>query len=321
MSHPKLSIVIPVFNEEETLLHTHSRIVNAMSRDKQLGLQTVEIIYVDDGSKDKTPSILNQIIQTPANSTLTIQTKALSFSRNFGHSAAVMAGLQVATGTHVAIMDADLQDPPEHLPEMYKKLTSENLDVVFGQRSSREGEGPFKRFTAWLFYRLLRSITGVDIPKDTGDFRVITKQVRDAVISCEEGEPFLRGLIAWVGFKQAPFLYIRKERAYGKTKYTIKKMFKFATQALLSFSSAPLLIAFWIGLLGIIFSALLGGWALYVHLSGKAVSGWASLLLGFAIGQSLTLVLLGVIGSYLSRIHMEVMKRPKFIIKSQKESV
>lgn len=308
----RLSVVVPVFNEAETLPHTVSKLYELRV---QIGLEVIseiEYIYVDDGSSDGSSIILRDLakkIRQPHTKMV-----VLKLSRNFGHSAAVLAGLESATGEYISIIDADLQDPPHLIPEMLKELTSGNWDVIYGQRLKRNGEGFFKLFTAWLFYRLLGVLTGVDIPRDSGDFRVITKEVKDAVLSCGDQEPFLRGLVAWVGFRQKSFGYIREERKYGTSKYPFRKMLRFAIMAIVSFSSFPLLLAIYIGLVGLAFTVLVMLYAIYIRISGEAVPGWASLLVGYSFGQSLTLLLVGVVGLYISKIHRQVQNRPRYIL-------
>lgn len=307
-----LSVIVPVYNEEKTLSYTHERLLklaavpNLSSR--------LEIIYVNDGSLDETPVMLDHL---QANTSTTIDIKVIHFARNFGHSAAVTAGLTECTGDLIAIIDADLQDPPELIPEMVA-LIERGWDVVYGQRTVRLGETHLKRLTAWLFYRILNLSTGVEIPRDTGDFRVITREVRDALLLCHDQEPFLRGLVAWVGFQQKAFPYVREPRRHGTTKYPFSKMVRFASNAILSFSSSPLQIATHVGLIGLALSVIIGIWALWTKLSGRAISGWTSLLGGTLVGQSVTLLCIGFIGSYTARIYRQVQGRPRFIVRQRK---
>jgi len=308
-----LSIVVPVYNEEKTLIYTHERLVKLATAPNLPA--RLEIIYVDDGSRDGTPVMLNRF-QAAATGALDI--KVVHFARNFGHSAAVTAGLAESAGDLIAIIDADLQDPPELVPEMVA-LIDRGWDVVYGQRSARLGETRFKRLTAWLFYRILNLLTGVEIPRDTGDFRVITREVRDALLLCHDQEPFLRGLVAWVGFQQKAFPYVREPRRHGTTKYPFGKMLKFANNAILSFSSSPLRIAIHVGLIGMVLSVVIGLWALWARFTGRAVSGWTSLLDGTLIGQSFILLCIGFIGSYTARIYRQVQGRPRFIIRQRKD--
>lgn len=309
-----LSIVVPVFNEEECITSSFERLHRAVS--VMTSFKT-EIIFVNDGSRDKTAQILN-LLKTQSSKNISI--KILHLSRNFGHSAAVMAGLEVSKGGLVAIIDADMQDPPELIPEMVTKV-SEGYDVVYGERSSREGETIFKKISAWCFYRLISYLASVNIPKDAGDFRVMTREVVNAVLSCRDQAPFVRGLVAWVGFNQYPMKYRREERKLGTTKYPLTKMIKFAWQAISSFSNTPLLLITYLGLMMTAFSMLTAMWALRQYVNGEVIPGWTSLLLGFMSGNAVTLLMLGIIGLYLGKVIDQVRGRPRYILKeSAKET-
>ena len=308
-----LSLIVPVYNEEETLPFTHERLV-ALSKAPGMSVR-LQIVYVDDGSKDGGPMILERLALAVSER---VEIRVVHFARNFGHSAAVTAGLAESTGDMIGIIDADLQDPPELIPEMVA-LIEQGWDVVYGQRTARRGETIFKRFTAWSFYRILDVLTGVKIPRDTGDFRVITREVRDALLECHDQEPFLRGLVAWVGFQQKALPYVRDARRYGSTKYPFRKMLRFASNAVLSFSSAPLRVAIHLGVVGLVLSLLIGAWALWTKLSGRAVSGWTSMLDGMLVGQSFILLCIGFIGSYTSRIYTQVQGRPRYIVRQRKD--
>jgi len=240
----KLSIVVPVFNEEQTLSYSFERL-NKVAEDLRPRYDAIELVFVNDGSRDKTATIMRALKSAVAD------IRVLHFSRNFGHSAAVFAGLEASNGDHVAIIDADLQDPPEIIGQMLEGLNT-GADVVYGQRIERKDETWFKKTTAWAFYRLLDRLAGTDIPKDAGDFRVMTREVVDAVLSCHESDPFLRGLVAWVGFEQRPFPYSRDGRKYGTTKYPFSKMLKFGLTAIVNFSEAPLRAAFYFGAAGLV---------------------------------------------------------------------
>lgn len=309
--HQRLSIVIPCYNEQETLDYTFERIKKALS---PIENRQIDLVFVNDGSTDSTTKILDQLVENNSND---FNIHVVEFSRNFGHSAAVLAGLTKADGDHVAIIDADLQDPPELIPEMLKKI-GPDVDVVYGQRTYRDKETIFKRSTAWLFYRLMRLLTGLRLPNDSGDFRVMKKQVRDAVLECGENEPFIRGLVAWVGFKQQAFPYRREARKHGTTKYPFHKMFRFALTALVSFSSKPLQIGIYFGFLGLLGALILAGIVLWAKVQGQTIPGWASTFIGFLAGQSMTLVLLGIMGAYIAKVHAEVKQRPRFIIRREK---
>ena len=305
----KLSIVIPCFNEEETIKETHTRLCLVI---KDLHF-TCEIIYIDDGSKDSTWKLLQEFSLEKSSQEKGDILKILKFSRNFGQPAAVIAGLENSTGAVVAILDADLQDPPELIPAMYER-TLQGIDVVYGQRQIRQQESYFKKITAWLFYRFFQALIGFEVPKDTGDFRLITRPVVNALLECKEHDFFLRGLVSWVGFTQEAFPYVRHGRFAGETKYTIKKMFAYAYMAIMSFSTKPLVFSMFFGCIGLGFSLGLAIWALLSWAAGQSVPGWASLFLTFLAGQSFVLGMLGVLGGYLGRVYTEVQGRPRYIL-------
>ncbi|MGK5088422.1 glycosyltransferase family 2 protein [Bdellovibrionota bacterium FG-2] len=308
-SHTCLSIIVPVFNEEEMLPYTFERLISLR---RQLPFRH-ELIFVNDGSTDRSLELLMSLNLEHRDKEIEI--KVVDFSRNFGHSAAVLAGLEVSRCELIAILDADLQDPPELIPRMIDVLNQTNSDVVYGKRIVRKNETVFKRFTAWLFYWLISSTTGTTIPRDSGDFRVMTQNVKNAVLSTHEHEPFLRGLIAWVGFRQVAFPYIREGRTYGSTKYGLKKMSRFALLALTSFSAKPLFFAIYLGFFGMMMSLALAFWAIGSWLSGGTVHGWTSTIATFGFMQSITFVFLGLQGVYIGRIHEETMNRPRYVIR------
>lgn len=311
---PRLSIVVPVYNEEAAIAATCERLVRTAGQIKMSrGIGEVEIVFVDDGSRDRSAAILTEQSKKASG----VELKVLQCSRNFGHSAAVFAGLEHGKGDLYAIIDADLQDPPEIIGDMISVLENQQVDVVYGQRQVRRGESVFKLFTAWLFYRLLNVLSGTDIPKDTGDFRVMTKEVRDVILELSENEPFLRGLVAWVGFRQLPFVYERQPRLLGETKYPFRKMLRFAIQAIMSFSSSPLRVAIYAGAVGILLSSFVALYAFIVWWHGEPVPGWTSLMIGFMYGQSLTLSLIGVLGLYLGRVHSALQRRPRYILRRE----
>lgn len=315
------TLIIPVYNEEETLEFSLTRLNSACIGILSSGFQEIELIFVNDGSNDESFKILDAFRSRIAtNSPIPYQVRILEFSKNFGHAAAVLAGLEHATGDIVGIIDADLQDPPELLLQMIHHLKRHNVDVVYGQRKERKGETLFKKLTAWLFYRLINLLTGVRIPKDTGDFRVMRREVVDAVLLCTETDPFIRGIVAWVGFKQLAFPYIRDERRFGTTKYPLRKMLKFAATAIISFSGKPLVFSLYFGLFGLTFSILLGVWTIASWRYGGTVPGWASLTLAISLSQSFVLVLLGVQGLYISRVHASSLARPRYILKNIEEN-
>ena len=304
---PSLTILVPFYNEEEVIHETLSRMLEVKkSLDKDL---IIDFLFIDDGSDDDSM----QILAAEADSHSFI--KIISLSRNFGHQIAVTAGLQYATSDWVVIIDADLQDPPELIGEMFGLATSGSFDVVYGRRKSRQGETLFKKITAATFYRLLSYFCDVDIPVDTGDFRLISKRVVDVFNSMPEKHRFVRGMIPWIGFRSAPLLYDRSPRFAGETKYPLRKMLSFAINAITSFSSKPLTMAIKLGLF-IIFMGIL--WAIYAvylrYFTTLALPGFTAILVAIVIFSGIQIFLLGVIGEYLARIFEEAKARPLFII-------
>ena len=243
----KISIVIPMYNEHEKAKMCYKRINEVI---KQLNNYEYEIIFINDGSKDNTQLILEEIAKEDKN------VKILSFSRNFGHQAAVTAGIKYVTGDAIVIMDADLQDPPELIPDMLK-LWEDGNEVIYGKRKARKGESLFKLMTAKMFYNTLNALSDVDIPKDTGDFRLVDRKVVDTINNLPEHNKFLRGLFSWVGYKQYAYEYERQERKAGKTKYPLKKMLKLASDGIVSFSTKPLKIVGGLGIITIIISIII----------------------------------------------------------------
>ena len=240
----KISLVIPMYYEEQVVEECYNRVTKVL---KEIQDYEYEIIFINDGSKDNTLDILERIAKIDNN------VKVISFSRNFGHQAAVTAGLKYVTGDAIVIMDADLQDPPELIPDMLKEW-EKGYEVIYGKRKSRKGESVFKLLTAKAFYSTLNKLSDVEIPKDTGDFRMVDRKVVDVVNSLPEHNKFLRGLFSWVGFEQLAYEYDRKERFAGKTKYPFGKMLKLALDGILSFSTKPLKIVGGLGILSVIIS-------------------------------------------------------------------
>lgn len=301
----KYSVIIPAFNEEEVIEHSYKRISDVMSK---CGGE-YELIFVNDGSKDKTAEILNTVAMADTH------VKLIDFSRNFGHQVAISAGLDYATGDAVAVIDADLQDPPEVILEMIEKW-KEGFDVVYGKRIKRHGETFFKKFTAKIFYRFLRSMTDFDIPTDTGDFRLMDKKVCDAMRSLTEKNRYVRGLVSWVGFKQTSVEYVREERFAGETKYPLKKMIKFASDGIISFSFKPLKLAEYTGFSVAALSFIYMLVAILQKLAGLTVPGWASILAVSLFFNGVILLMLGIVGEYIGRIYDEVKGRPLYIVKN-----
>lgn len=300
---PVLSVVVPAYNEEGVLDAAFARLDKVL---KDIG-EPYELIFINDGSRDKTPEILRRLAAEHD------EVRALHFARNFGHQIAVTAGLDAAQGDAIVIIDADLQDPPELIPQMMEKWR-EGYDVVYGKRTKREGEKALKKLTAWAFYRLLQGIVGFPIPSDTGDFRLVSRKAADAVRAMPEHNRFLRGMFAWVGFKQTEVLFHRDKRFAGETKYTLRKMVRLAADGMLSFSSKPL---DWMTWLGLLLAAGGGVWLLVlliIKLSGGLALGMQALA---ALGVLLSGVIigcLGILGAYLSRVYDEVKGRPLYII-------
>jgi dolichol-phosphate mannosyltransferase len=300
----KLSVVVPLYNEELNIHELYRRTIQVLE-----GITPQhELIFVNDGSADNT--LLEIRIYAAANKNL----KYISFSRNFGHQSAIMAGISRALGNAIVIMDGDLQDPPELIAELYAKHL-EGFHVVYAQRETRKGETFFKKMTAKAFYRILKSITSIDIPLDTGDFRIISKKVAQALGEMKEKNKFLRGQIAWLGFKQTYVKYERQERQLGETKFTLKKMLQFAFDGITSFSNFPLQIATFLGFMFSIISFFIILYALYSKfILNRFVEGWTSLMVSTMFIGGVQLLCIGIIGEYISRIGNDVKKRPSFII-------
>ena len=299
---PVFSVVIPCYNEEEVIMESYRRISAVML---SMG-EPYELIFVNDGSKDTTPPLLNRLADEDNS------VRVLHFARNAGHQIAVSAGLDYAAGSAVVIIDADLQDPPELIPDM-ARLWRDGAQVVYGQRRSRAGESFLKLKTAELYYKLIQKLTGNAIPRDTGDFRLVDEKVADAVRGMPEHARFLRGMFAWVGFKQVPLLYDRDKRFAGQTHYPFKKMLKLAADGIMSFSDKPLKLPLWMGLAWLFLGGLTLLVLLIMALAGHSGGGWwlASLLM---IGFGSTLASIGIAGSYLARVYDEVKQRPLYII-------
>ncbi len=301
---PRFSIVAPAFNEEEVLPEFYRRVREVMDK---LG-EPWELILVNDGSRDNTLAIMKQLHEQDP------RVKVISFSRNFGHQLAITAGLDYAEGDAVVIIDADLQDPPEVIPQLIEKWR-EGYDVVYAVRKERKGESKFKEWTAKLFYRLIYRITDVDIPKDTGDFRLMDRKVVQTLRTMRERNRFMRGLSVWVGFKQTGVFYVREPRFAGETKYPLRKMLKFALDAITSFSYVPLQLATYVGF--VIAGISLIGMIIAVYLrlaTGRALLGQATTLVAVLFLGGIQLIFLGIIGEYLGRIYDEVKARPLYVV-------
>jgi dolichol-phosphate mannosyltransferase len=303
-ARPFVSVVVPCYNEQESLPALHERLTKVL-RD---ATDHYEIILANDGSRDRTLEIMRSLVDRDPH------VRAVDLSRNFGHQVCLTAGLDHARGEVVMMIDADLQDPPELLPEMIEKWRA-GADVVYAVREKREGESWFKLLTAAAFYRLLRWSTKIDIPIDTGDFRLIDRRALRAVLELRERNRFLRGLFTWVGFRQEPIYYNREARFAGETKYPLKKMVRFAMDGITSFSALPLHLAFWVGLIAAGIAFVYSMRVLYLGFSGGTVPGWASNTISVLFLGGVQLVMIGVLGEYISRIFDEVKGRPLYLVR------
>ena len=302
----KISVVIPMYYEEEVANECYNRMKKNLN---ELSQYDYEIIFVNDGSKDKTLEILQDIAKQDK------KVKIVSFSRNFGHQAAVTAGLKYITGDCGIIIDADMQDPPEVIKDMIK-LWEEGNEVIYAKRKKREGETAFKLFTATMFYKVLNGLSEVEIPKDTGDFRLADRKVIDVINSLPEHNKFLRGLFSWVGFKQVPFEYERKERFAGETKYPLKKMLKLATDGIIGFSTKPLKIIGGIGFISVVISVLILIYALLncIFSWDLIAKGWTSIMFSMTFLIGIQLISIWLVAEYISRIYDEAKGRPQYIV-------
>ncbi len=302
--YPKISIVVPVFNEEEVIRESYKRLKSVMDENSYL----YELIFINDGSRDNTLSILEQIASEDP------LCKVVGFSRNFGHQVAVSAGLDYSSGDAVVIIDGDLQDPPEVISEMIQKW-QDGYDVVYGKRKKRQGETVFKRLTAFMFYRFLRSMSGQPIPLDTGDFRLMDRRVVEVIKSMPEKDRFLRGMVSWVGFKQTPVEFVRQERFAGETKYPLKAMVKLAGDGITSFSSKPIKIATKVGIFITICSMVYFIVSLCLVLLANSMDPINIALAGIFMLNGLLFIAIGLIGTYIGRIYEEAKNRPLYIVR------
>lgn len=299
-----LSVIIPIFNEEANIavLYTRiSKVLDAMNI-------SYELFFVNDGSKDNSMHLIEALALS------NFKVKYIDFSRNFGHQIAVTAGLDHVIGNRIVIIDADLQDPPELILDLYKKM-DEDYQVVYARRSSRKGESFLKKLTAKLFYRTLANITSIDIPVDTGDFRIIDRKIVEVLKQMPEQQKYLRGQISWIGFKQTYIEYERDERLGGVTGYTYKKMFRFALDGITSFSDFPLKFASMAGFVVSFFAFIVMLYTLYSKFILKdVVQGWTSIMLSVMFIGGIQLICVGIIGEYISRIGNNIKNRPLYII-------
>jgi dolichol-phosphate mannosyltransferase len=307
---PELSVVIPVFNEEINIVRMYERLLAALS-DHVSGL---EIVYVDDGSSDATWEKIVDLANRDG------RVRGLRFARNFGHQAALTAGVDTVIGRAVVIIDGDMQDPPEVIPEMVDRWR-EGFEVVYGQREDRDGETWFKLVTAKVFYRLLRGITNVDIPVDTGDFRLMGPRAVAAFRAMPERNRFIRGLVSWIGFSQTAVLYKRQARQAGSTKFPIRKMLRFALDGITSFSFFPLRLATWTGFAVSSFAFLYILVVLVLKATGVSWLGYTSLMASILFLGGVQLLMIGIMGEYLARIFDEVKRRPLYLIGESTDGV
>jgi polyisoprenyl-phosphate glycosyltransferase len=301
-----VSVIVPVFNEQKNI----EPLVTELS--KTLKPYNYEIVFVDDGSTDRTVSEVRCFTKDD-------RIKLVAFNRNFGHQTALICGYRTAQGDCVISMDADMQDPPEIIPQMIEEWQKKHVKIVYGRRAKREGEGMFKKFTAHIFYRFINILSDVPIPQDIGDFRLLDREVVNYITSLQEQSGFLRGVVAWGGYESATVYFKREKRLSGETHYTFKKMVNFALEGITSFSTKPLRIASLLGFaaatlgfLGIIY-AVLGK----IFLPSYWVTGWTALFVGIMFLGGVQLITIGIIGEYIGKIYKEVQQRPQYIIREQ----
>ena len=303
-----ISVIVPCYNEEPVIVETNRQLVATLA-----GLEGLdfELVYVDDGSSDVTVDLLRTIQSADKH------VRVVRLSRNFGHQLAVSAGLEHAAGDAVVIIDADLQDPPEVIPEMVARWR-DGYHVVYGMRADRAGETAFKLWTAKLFYRFINRLSKVQLPLDVGDFRLLDRRVVDVLLSMPERDRFLRGMVSWIGFRQVAVMYRRAERHAGESKYPLFKMLQFAADGVMSFSLTPLRLALWVGFLsiGMAFAGIL--YALIIRLyTNDWVRGWTSIFTAVLFIGGAQLVTLGIIGEYIGRIYAEVKRRPLYVVEER----
>jgi polyisoprenyl-phosphate glycosyltransferase len=303
-----ISVIVPCYNEEAVIVETNRQLLGTLEAIPQ---EDFEIVYVDDGSSDATPDILREL--QAANR----HVRVVRLSRNFGHQLAVSAGLENVSGDAVIIIDADLQDPPEVIPEMIDRWR-DGYQVVYGLRRERAGETTFKLWTAKAFYRLINRISDVDIPLDVGDFRLLDRQIVNVLLAMPERDRFLRGMVSWIGFRQIGVLYDRGPRSAGESKYSLIKMLRFAVDSIISFSFAPLRLAIWGGFIALGASFVGIVYALAIRLyTTDWVKGWASIFTAVLFLGGVQMITLGIVGEYVGRIYAEVKLRPLFVVRER----
>ncbi|QQR98638.1 MAG: glycosyltransferase family 2 protein [Sphingobacteriales bacterium] len=301
----EISVVVPVHNEEGNIIPLHQELCDVL---RNIEVE-FEIVFVNDGSTDQSINIIKEL------ATQHSYIKYLDFSKNFGHQLSVFAGLEYATGNYIVIIDADLQDPPALIKNLYHKI-KEGYDVVYAQRTYRKDETWLKLFTAKSFYRFINQMSDVYIPVDTGDYRIITQQIRDVICSMPEHNKFLRGQIAWAGFKQTGVPYERMGRHSGSTNYSYAKMFQFAYDGIVSFSNTPLRLATYLGFAVSLFAFVIIIYTLYQKYANQnTIQGWSSIMLSVLFLGGIQLICIGIIGEYIARILDNVKNRPQYIVK------
>lgn len=304
-----LSVIIPCYNEELVVQETYKQLTEVMKRTNM----DYELVFINDGSRDRTIELLTSLAEEDN------AVKIINFARNFGHQCAVTAGINHCHGDLAVIIDADLQDPPEVILDMLEIQQKESANVVYGVRKSREGESWFKLVTAKWFYRILNKLSDVQFPVDTGDFRLIDRQIIDHFNNLHEKNKYIRGLISWMGYKQVPCYYERKERFAGETKYPLKKMLKFATTGLLAFSKKPLKLAEWLGIISVMVSLIYAIVILILKLVNPStfVVGWTSIILITIFFGGVQLLTIGILGEYIGNLFDEAKDRPEYIVKNK----
>ncbi|NUS72520.1 MAG: glycosyltransferase family 2 protein [Corynebacteriales bacterium] len=301
---PVLSVVIPMYNEEDVIELLVARLRPVLDGTGQ----PYEVVAVDDGSRDATAQILLGVRRTWS------QLRVIKLRSNRGHQAALTAGMHRARGAYVASIDADLQDPPEKIAEMLDLAQRENLDIVYGVRNDRTTDSFFKRWTAGLYYKLMRRIVGQNVPSQAGDFRLLSRATVDALQQLPEDKPVYRLLVPWTGFPSGEVHYAREERAAGSSKYPLSKMVKLAFDSIASFSAAPLRLATWFGGIGVVVCVLMLLLTMGMYVAGETVPGWASMFVAMFFLGAVQLVCLGLLGEYVGRIYAAVKNRPMYYI-------
>jgi len=305
----RYTIIIPAYNEEAVIKESYRRLTRVMESTGE----RYELLFINDGSRDRTAELIDGFAQKDE------CVKLLDFSRNFGHQVAITAGMDYARGDAIVIIDADLQDPPELIPQMIEKW-QEGYEVVYAKRAHRKGETLFKKWTAALFYRLLGALAEINIPLDTGDFRLIDRKVCDAMHGIREKNRFVRGLVSWVGFRQTAIEYVREERYAGETKYPLRKMLRFSMDGITSFSYKPLKLATYLGmgvsLASFIYLIISLGQKLF---TASTSAGWASLIAGLMLLNGVILIFFGILGEYIGRIYDEAKNRPLYVLRNKQE--